>query len=362
MSWGMPVSLPEVRSGRPYTDLRVQASYDNALGQDSQRLARNLAVVEFCAGLWARSFAAAKPIGVSDAVARSITPSLLGQIGRDLIYRGESIWNIRVRMGIIDLLPAGTWSVIRGAHPDEADWWYWISTATPAATLTTMQPSSAIVHARWAVHTSQTWVGLSPIVLSKTTSDLAGGLEGRLCEEAGAPVGSFIPVPADGGDGDEDEDPLAPLKRDIAAAQGRAVLVETTSAGFGDKAAAPQTDWVSKRFGAHPPVVLDALRTNSESSLCAACGVPVSLMGDAGTAQGAKEAWRRYGMASVAPMLKIVAGEFARKLDAPGLSFDIRSLWSHDQVGRSQSFKMLVASGMPMAEAAAASGILMEDA
>ena len=54
----------------------------------------------------------------------------------------------------------------------------------------------------------------------------------------------MIPVPQDGGDGDEDTDPLAGLKTDIAAAKGNALLVETTSGGWQEgKVAAPTSDW-----------------------------------------------------------------------------------------------------------------------
>ena len=46
------------------------------------------------------------------------------------------------------------------------------------------------------------------------------------------PSPNCLPVPQDGGDGGEDTDPLAPLKSDIAAAKGNALLVETTSGGW----------------------------------------------------------------------------------------------------------------------------------
>ena len=56
------------------------------------------------------------------------------------------------------------------------------------------------------------------------------------------PLAQLLAIPQDGGDAGEG-DPLKMLKSDIAAARGKALLVETTSAGFGEgRTAAPQRD------------------------------------------------------------------------------------------------------------------------
>ena len=67
-------------------------------------------------------------------------------------------------------------------------------------------------------------------------------------------MGQLLPIPQDGGDGDEDEDPLADLKADLKKLRGNVALVETTNAGWGErKGSAPQGDWVPRRMGADPP-------------------------------------------------------------------------------------------------------------
>ena len=53
-----------------------------------------------------------------------------------------------------------------------------------------------------------------------------GALEQRLGEESGAPSALLLPIPVDGGSG-EDGDPLAKLKTDIAKAKGRPITVKT---------------------------------------------------------------------------------------------------------------------------------------
>ena len=52
--------------------------------------------------------------------------------------------------------------------------------------------------------------------------------------------------------------------------------------------------------------------------------------------------------------------ELAQKLDTPGLHFTFESLWAHDLPGRAQAFQKLVAGGVPVDEALATSGLLVE--
>lgn len=153
-------------------------------------------------------------------------------------------------------------------------------------------------------------------------------------------------------------DKLASLKADIRGAKGRAVILETTSAGFGDgRVAAPQRDWHAERFGANPPAPLEALRRAAVATVWQACGIPASLLEkDAdGTAQ--REAYRRFAMGTLAPALAGLANELEAKLDAPGLSFDLARLWAHDAVGRSQVFANLVGAGMDSGRAEALAGL-----
>ena len=80
--------------------------------------------------------------------------------------------------------------------------------------------------------------------------------ERSLADESAGPLANLLPIPADGGDDDDDADPLKLLKADIAAARGKALLLETTAAGYGEgMASAPRRDWVASRLGPNPPEV-----------------------------------------------------------------------------------------------------------
>ena len=258
--------------------------------------------------------------------------------------------------GGLRLQPIGSWDVRGG--PDPHSWWYRCDRFGPSGNLTELVPAAAVLHFRYAVDSARPWHGVSPLGWARATGTLAANLETRLGEEAGAPVGHVIPVPSDGGDG-ADDDPLAMLKADMAAAKGRTLLAETTSAGWGEgRQAAPLADYKPQRFAAAVPDSSVALRTAASMAVLAACGVPVSLVVDAdGTSQ--REAWRRFVMGSVEPLLKLVAMEAADKLETR-VEFDLSSLWAHDLAGRASSFKAMVTAGMEIERAVALSGLLGE--
>ena len=347
MRW--PWQRRERRESQPFTDAITDAIVAQAAGTTAGDPSA-IAALETAAGLWARAFAAAT---VEPAVP-AVTPAALALIARDLIRRGESVHHIEVEAGAPVLRPAGSWDV-RGPWR-EAEWFYRLDLFEPSGNVTRFVPSDSVVHARYAIDPARPWLGLGPLQWARHTGTLAANAELRLSEEASGTVSRLIPIPSDGGDG-SDDDPLASLKKDIAAGKGRALMVETTSAGWGEgKATAPQSDWRQSRVGPDPPSGFVQLRSDAALAVLNACGVPVSLATDAdGTSQ--RESWRRFVMGSVEPVARVVALELGRKLDVPGLRFSFESLWAHDLAGRAASFKQMVAGGMEVERAVALSGL-----
>ena len=174
-------------------------------------------------------------------------------------------------------------------------------------------------------------------------------------------MAQLLAVPQDGGDGEED-DPLALLKADVAKAHGKALLVETTSAGWGEgRQAAPgngNRDWVPSRLGPNPPEAMAHVADQAFSRMLAACGCPPSLfVSDDGTAQ--REAVRRWHQNTVIPLARILEHELTTRLETEiRLKFDSYPL---DLQGRAQAFQKLVAGGVAVNEALATSGLLAED-
>ncbi len=352
-----PWDRRETRESQPFTDAVVEAIIAQAEGSKPGD-PRAIAALETAAGLYARAFAGAKITPESIATS-ALTPSVMALMGRDLIRRGESLFEITIDRGEVRLAPAGSWDVRGGPSP--SDWWYRLDLFGPSGNVTRFVPGAGVVHVKYSVDPARPWLGISPLGWAHATGTLAANLEARLGQEAGAAVGHLMPIPQDGGDGGED-DPVASLKKDIAGARGKTLLVETTSAGWGEgKAAAPQADWKSRRFGADPPVSLPPLRDGAALAVLDACGVPRALAESAdGTA--AREAWRRFVMGAVEPVMALVIEELAAKLDTPDLAVDFGSLWAHDLAGRAASFKALVEGGMEAGKAASLSGVMAVDA
>ena len=295
MRWPWGGKTEKRQAGGAYTDAIVSLLQARA-GGVSVGEPNAIAALEIAAGMWSRGFASAE---VSPAIP-AVTPSFLASVGRSLVRTGQSLWAIDVSHGEIVLTPAASWDVAGSADPES--WVFRLDLAGPSGGETRLYPSAAVLNFRYAPEPERPWSSPSPLGYARATARLAANLELRLGEEASASVGSLLPVPSDGGDGDVD-DPLASLKADLKNLQGATALVETTSAGFGEgRAAAPQADWQVKRLGANPPQTLNELRGAAGGDVLAACGVPHGIGGwpitrcVARERHGAASAWERYNL------------------------------------------------------------------
>ena len=155
-----------------------------------------------------------------------------------------------------------------------------------------------------------------------------------------------------------DDDPLAELKADIGKARGRALLVETTAAGYGQgPAGAPRRDWEQRRVGAEWPDVLRATRGEVFEHVAHACNLPAVLLDSRAEGTAQREALRRWVHLAVEPMGDLVAAELAAKLDRPGLRLDFAPLMASDLAGKARAIKGLVESGLELPAATAIAGL-----
>ena len=338
-----PFGKTETRARDGLTDTVLAGILANATGAQTAKVAA-LGAVEACAGLWGRSFASAAVTPFSMA-ASALTPAVLERIGRSLLLRGESVWEIRVEGGEVRLYQAVTWDI-----SGRDNWLYRADFATPTATFSRTIPADRILHPRIGSTSERPWEGESP--LPRATAGLAAALESKLTSEVKGPMGHVVPVPHTGS--------LKGLQADITKLDGRVELVETTSGGYGDKEAAPKADWMPRRIGAAPPASLIELRREVSAGILAAAGCPGSLLlRTDGTL--AREEMRRFLHATIAPIARTIAGELADKLDTPGLNFDFSALFASDLSGRARSFASMTKAGMDIAKAASLAGLLVDD-
>ena len=171
----------------------------------------------------------------------------------------------------------------------------------------------------------------------------------------------LLPVPQDGGDSeaDEESDPLRKLRADIRGARGKALLVETSAAGWGEgMSAAPRRDWHPERLGPQPPDSMPELMGQGFTEVLAACGCPPGMFAQ-GADAGQREAYRRWCALVVTPLGRMLQAELSSKLEAD-IGLDFSGLYAHDLSGRARAFQSMVGGGMEAGKAAALSGLVME--
>ena len=351
MRWPWQPEKRERRdSGGDFSDAVVRLIEAQAAGTAAD--ASSTAAVEAASGALSRAFAAAEVVG-EPWVKETVSPGVLGQVGRDLIRSGDSMHVIRVGAdGMPRLIPCSSWHW-EGSH-DPSSWTVRATAYGPSTSTTWNVPASAVVFVRWGGTPGQPYIGTGPLSWAHTTARLQSEVERSLADEAGGPLAQLLAIPHDGGD-DSDTDPLKMLRADIAKAQGKALLVETTAAAWGDgKSAAPQKDWTANRLGPNPPESMATIRKDAFEAVLAACGTPPSLFTDAdGTSQ--REALRRWHLGTVLPLARLVEHELSMKLETPvELKFDSYAL---DMVSRATVVAKLAQAGVNMQTALAAVGL-----
>ena len=156
------------------------------------------------------------------------------------------------------LLPVSSWD-FQGPGPHPSGWTVQAVVNGPSEAVTLYRPWASVIFCKWGNLTGRAFAGRGPLAWAHTSARLQSETERSLADEAGGPVANLVTVPQDGGDGSED-DPLKELKADLKTARGRALLLETTAAGWGEgRSAAPLRDWKPERLGPNPPASLAGL-------------------------------------------------------------------------------------------------------
>lgn len=331
-------------SGGDFSDAVVRLIEAQAAGTAAD--ASSTAAVEAAAGALSRAMSSAEVVA-DPWVQETVTPGVLGQIGRDLVRSGDSMHVVRMGGdGMVQLIPCSSWH-FEGSH-DPTSWTVRATAYGPSTSTTWNLPASSVVFVRWGGTPGQPYVGTGPLSWAHTTARLQSETERSLADEAQGPLAQLLAVPQDGGDGGQD-DPLKALKADIAGARGKALLIETVAAAWGEgRSAAPSRDWQASRLGPMPPESMATIRKDAFEAVLAACGTPPSLFLDSdGTSQ--REAVRRWHLNVVLPMAKLLEHELTQKLDTPvELKFDTYAM---DMVSRATVVAKLAQAGVPMATA-----------
>ena len=345
----------EDRADSSYTDVLVAALTANAGGQTTA-FPTATAALEACAGAVGRAFAAAIVTG-PDSFAAALSPDCMGQIGRSLIRRGEWLARIEVTGGTLRLLPAASHDM--AGDPDPETWRYRLNLAGPDRQFTIENAiPDGVVHCRYATDPERPWRGYGPLQVAQLAGRLSAETMAALADEASGPRGALLPIPKDGND-----PTVVQLKADLQALKGGVALVEQQggewNAGDG-RTVSRSADWSTKRLGAAPPSGMVELAKMASAEVYAACGIPPGIFDPAGTAQGAREDYRRFIALTVAPLVRLVSRELSNKLEAD-ITMSLDPLHAFDITGRASAFAKMVQGGMAIERAVSLSGLMAQD-
>ena len=115
---------------------------------------------------------------------------------------------------------------------------------------------------------------------------------------------------------------------------------------------------LTKRFGAEPPASLVELLEVSSREVWAACGFNSALF-EGSQAAAVRESWRLALFGVLSPLGRLVETELRAKLG--DVTLDWSELRASDLSGRARAFQSMVGGGMPVADAVAIAGLMVDD-
>ena len=324
----------ETRSG--YTDLILSGLIQQAEGSAVPNVA-GVAAAETAAGLYARCFTTAG-VSASDQIRRLLTPAILGQIGRELITEGESVW-LLTAADRLELVPVYQYDAEGSAFA----WRYSSVSANGPSNTTTRRNvvQDEVLHARYSTDAREPWRGIGPYQNARITSRLQSFLESALGDESSGTRGHLLPVPKQSG-----------LKEDLKKLRGQLATVEhSQSAGYGQNLERGASGSLRPiRLGADPPAALVNLQAGIHSELLAVAGLPTALFDQDASAAASREAFRAFLSTSLKPLGVLVSGELSRLFEED-VTLEFSEIAGSDLMARSRALGSLVTAGVGIAEA-----------
>ena len=314
------------------------------------------AALEACAGSLSRAFQGATvegPQWAKDAV----NPMVLAQMGRDLTRTGDSMHVIAVNpMGRVELLPCSSWHFEGGAS--RSTWYVRATVFGPSTSETHYVSYDGVVWLAWGSAPGTPYVGDGPTAWASATNRMLSQTERSLADEAGGPIAQLLPVPSTDGGADDDDDPTKELRADITNARGRAVMLETTAAGFGEgTAASPRRDWIASRLGPMPPPAMAEIARDAYGRMVAACGAFPGMFESGADGTSQRESGRKFYLLTVLSVARLVEYELSLKLETP-ITLEFPNLkYFADLQSRAGVVQRLGAAGVELQDAMNEAGL-----
>ena len=273
----------------------------------------------------------------------------LGDIVQRMMDTGQSAHEIIIgRSGQLELLPVEITNVQGGS--EEESWFYTLARSGPMATMTVVREQAGVLNFRSRPSSRSPWRGTPALPTGNTTAAILGELEVQLGREARVkPTRVVIAASVREQRGDVEKS----LQRGGIVTMSQALSTAVSNDPSGLKAGVIRNE-------ASAPVV--ALYEQVQRAVCGALGVPPGLLLSGGDGAAAREDFRRFAAATIAPLLRIIAAEWETKI-AP-LTFNLDALRASDETARARALgsranavSKLVASGVELDEALLLAGV-----
>ena len=311
---------PDPTERRSYSSLMLGAIEAQASGAGSPAAAwAHSAACELAALYWSRGLSTAI-VEPQNRRTAALTPHTLATIARRLARSGEYLAVLGVRAGRLALDEVWQWDVT--GRPLRDTWRYRVTQSGPSFTETRQLPADEVCHVRYAWHAAQPWRGASPAAFASNGAGLAGGIDATLSGEANGSSGYVIAGSDLGGDSDDDDaDPFASMRADLAALRGGLTIAPTQKDALGrGKDGAPASDYESKRFGFSPPETIEPLRRQALVDMAGAYGIPAPLVDERSSAAAYREAARVFRESTLPALGAILAEQVGEAIGQPDLA------------------------------------------
>ena len=338
--WRWPWSKePEARA-IDYSDAVV--AHVLSVAQGNQVDARQGSGAQLAASWIGRALAGVELSPIRNAAA--FDPTDLQPLARDLILSGQSLWLLRDRRWI----QAHPQAEIRVFPGRPESWIYRLQIGDASV----RAPGSRVLHIRWAESPANPGQGISPV--DTNFGRFAAALERGLLGEAQSSSGYLLGLPR------SQETDFTAMTQRIKKLAGGLFVYERADSSYldaGQKEKPLGQD--GARIGIDPPASLSTLWSLATGMTLEACGVPQGLILGKLEGTASRESLRRARVLTLEPILKQVVKELA-KCGQPH-RFRFLGDLANDLTSRARAFASLTKSGMPLAEAAAVSGVLREE-
>ena len=323
MRWPWEARAQDDAASGDYTAQRLAADDDVA----DRGAGAATAAVATASNLFVRCLSAAT-IAPEAGPVQALTAAHMAWAGRQLVVEGEALFAIVLTGDQVILQPVASHDIV-GDNPDPRTWRYRVDVPAPTGLVSRHVMSDGVLHLIWNRRTDRPWKGISPISEAGISTDLhrriVSNLKAAMKESI---TGQALEV-----------DPEIQKQYDIGQYLEIKDALREQLRGHARKGLLPflppgiTVTAVDRQSASAAEVQLHQAAANS---ILSACGISPALYAESGDGSGQREAWRRFWIASVAPLGATIETELRAKLD-PGATVTFSALRASDEDGRSRA-------------------------